>query len=162
MELAYVLGNYHDLYKYHQVYTNLLTWQISLCDWNTSFKNCCNFYPSNFKFCAVKKNYKYLRRYCTEIWWKTKAQNEKNKLNIDFLNNCKHLGKYRKLLIFELKNVSDKDAVSIRRRLLRRSINKRNKEFQHLWKQLSLSQNFFSHAAFYYRLLHPNKIYNLW
>ena len=22
-----------------------------------SFEKCCNFYPNNFKFCAVKKNY---------------------------------------------------------------------------------------------------------
>ena len=63
---------------------------------------------------------------------KLKHKMKKIKLNIDFLNNCKHLGKYRKLLIFELKSVSDKDAVSIRRRLLRRSINKCNKELQHL------------------------------
>ena len=28
-----------------------------------SFEKCCNFYPNNFKFCAVKKNYKY----CNDI-----------------------------------------------------------------------------------------------
>ena len=63
---------------------------------------------------------------------KLKHKMKKIKLNIDFLNNCKHLGKYRKLLIFKLPNVSDKDTLSIRRRLLRRSINKRNKKLQHL------------------------------
>ena len=37
-------------------------------DWNALFEKCCDFYPNNFKFCAVKKNYNYLQRYCTEIW----------------------------------------------------------------------------------------------
>ena len=36
------------------------------------------------------------------------------------------------------------DALSIRKRLLRRTINKRNKELQHLSKELSLSENFLS------------------
>ena len=49
-------------------------WPISdaaLFFWNrlcTLFEKCCNFYPNNFKFCAVKKNYKYLQQYCMEIW----------------------------------------------------------------------------------------------
>ena len=41
-------------------------------------------------------------------------------------------------------NVSNKDALSIRKRLLRSAINKRNKELQHLSKELSLSKNFLS------------------
>ena len=51
---------------------------------------------------------------------------------------------YPKLLIFKLPNVSNKDALSIRKRLLRSAINKRNKELQHLSKELSLSVNVLS------------------
>ena len=51
---------------------------------------------------------------------------------------------YPKFLIFKLPNVSNKDALSIRKRLLRSAINKRNKELQHLSKELSLSVNFLS------------------
>ena len=67
----------------------------------------------------------------------------KLKLDIDFLNNCKQLGAYRKFLIFKLPNVSNKDAVSVRKRLHRSAIDKRNKELQHVSKYLSLSENFF-------------------
>ena len=66
------------------------------------------------------------------------------KLHIDFLNNCKQLGVYPKFLIFKLPNVSNKEALPIRKRLLRSAINKRNKELQHLSKELSLSVNFLS------------------
>ena len=69
---------------------------------------------------------------------------EKLEHNIDFLNNCKQLGVYPKFLIFKLPNVSNKDALSIRKRLLRSAINKRNKELQHLLKELSLSVNVLS------------------
>ena len=51
---------------------------------------------------------------------------------------------YPKCLIFKLPNVSNKHAWSIRKRLLRSSINKRNKELQHLSKELSLSGNVLS------------------
>ena len=51
---------------------------------------------------------------------------------------------YPKFLIFKLLNVSDKDALSIRKRLLRSAINKCNKEVQHLSKELSLSENVLS------------------
>ena len=44
-----------------------------------------------------------------------------------------------KFFIFKLSNVSNKDSLSIRKRLLRSAINKRNKELQHLSKELSLS-----------------------
>ena len=40
---------------------------------------------------------------------KLEYKKNKLKLNIDFLNNCKQLGVYRKFLIFELPNVSNKD-----------------------------------------------------
>ena len=72
-----------------------------------------------------------------------KLQYKKNKLklDIDFLNNCKQLGVYPKFLIFKLPNLSNKDAISTRKRLLRSAINKRNKELQHVSKDLSLSEN---------------------
>ena len=75
---------------------------------------------------------------------KLQYKNNKLKLDIDFLNNCKQLGVYPKFLIFKLPNVSNKDAVSIRKRLLRSAINKHNKELQHVSKDLSLSENFLS------------------
>ena len=75
-----------------------------------------------------------------------KLEYKKNKLKlyIDFLNNCKQLGVYPKFLIFKVRNVSNKDALSIRKILLRSFINKRNKEPQHLSKELSLSVKFLS------------------
>ena len=66
------------------------------------------------------------------------------KLETNFLNNCKQLGVYVKILIFKLPNVSNKDALSIRKRLFRSAIKKRNKELQHLPKELSLSKKFLS------------------
>ena len=70
---------------------------------------------------------------------KLEYKKNKLKLDIDVLNNCKQLGVYPKFLIFKLPNVSNKDALSVRKRLLRSAINKRNKELQHLSKELSLS-----------------------
>ena len=75
---------------------------------------------------------------------KLKYKMNKLKFDIDFLNNCKPLGVYPKFLIFKLPNVSNKDALSIRKRLLRRAINKRNKELQHVSKYLSLNEKFLS------------------
>ena len=49
---------------------------------------------------------------------------------------------YPKFLIFKLRNVSNNDALRIRKRLLRSAINKRNKELKDLSKELSLSKNF--------------------
>ena len=60
---------------------------------------------------------------------------------MDFLNNCEQLGVYPKFLIFKLPNFSNKDTLSIRKRLHRSAISKRNKELQHLSKKLSLSEN---------------------
>ena len=51
---------------------------------------------------------------------------------------------YPKFLIFKLSNVSNKDDLSIRKILLRNAINKRNKQLQHLSKELSVSENFLS------------------
>ena len=63
-------------------------------------------------------------------------------LEINFLNNCKQLGGYPKFLIFKLPNISNKNTLSICKRLLRRAINKRNKELQYLSKEVSLFENF--------------------
>ena len=73
---------------------------------------------------------------------KLEYKKNKLKLDIDFLNNCKQLGAYPKFLIFKLTNVSNKETLSIRKRLLRSAISKGNKELQHLSKELSLSVNF--------------------
>ena len=75
---------------------------------------------------------------------KLEYKTNKLKLVIDFLKNCKQLGVYPKFLLFKLRNVSNNDTLSIRKRLLRSAINKRNKELQHLSKELSLSENFLS------------------
>ena len=79
---------------------------------------------------------------------KLQYKHNKLKLDIDFLNNCKQLGVYPKFLIFKLANVCNRDDVSIRinsmYQLLRSAINKRNKELQHVSKDLSLSENFLS------------------
>ena len=55
---------------------------------------------------------------------KLEYKKNKLKLDIDFLNNCKQLGVYPKIFIFKLANVSNKDALSIRKRLLCGAINK--------------------------------------
>ena len=31
----------------------------------TNSERCCNFYSNSFRFCAVKKNCKYVQQYCT-------------------------------------------------------------------------------------------------
>ena len=79
---------------------------------------------------------------------KTRVKNNKLKLDIDFLNNCKQLGLYPKFVIFKLLNVSNKDALSTRKRLLHSAISKRNKKLQHLSKELSLSLNTLSTQLF--------------
>ena len=75
---------------------------------------------------------------------KLEYKKNKLKLDIDFLNNCKQLGVYPKFLTFKLMNVSNKGALSIRKRLLHSAIDKCNKEIQHLPKELSLSVNLLS------------------
>ena len=70
---------------------------------------------------------------------KLQYKQNKLKLDIDFLNNCKQLDMYPKFLIFKLPNVSNKDALSICKRLLCSSINKRSEELQHVSKELSQS-----------------------
>ena len=72
-------------------------------------------------------------------YWKVEHKKNKLKLDLDFLNKCKQLGLYSKFFIFKLPNVSNKNASSVRKRLLRSAINKCNKELQHLSEELSLS-----------------------
>ena len=55
---------------------------------------------------------------------------------------------YPKFLFFKLLNVSNKDVLSICKRLLCSAINKRNKELQHILKELSISDNFLSKQLF--------------
>ena len=73
---------------------------------------------------------------------KLKYKKNKLKLDIGFLNNCKQLGVYPKFQIFKLSNVSNKYTSSIRKRIFHSAINKRNKELQHVSKNLSLSEKF--------------------
>ena len=49
-----------------------------------------------------------------------------------------------KFLIFKLRNVSNKDVLSIRERILRSAINKRNKELHHASKEFNQSETFLS------------------
>ena len=97
-----------------------------------------------------------------DFWRYEKLQYKKNKLklDIDFLNNWKQLGVYPKFLIF---NVSNKDALSICKRLLHSTSNKRNEELQHLSKELNLSVNFKStqlSTIDFYILTKPITSYN--
>ena len=71
---------------------------------------------------------------------KLEFKKNKLKLDIDFLTNCKQFVVYPKFLIFKLPRVSNKDALSFRKRILRSAINQHNKEFQNLSKELSLSK----------------------
>ena len=80
---------------------------------------------------------------------KLEYKKRKLKLDIDFLNSCKQLGVYLKFLIFKLPSVSNKDALSIRKRLLRNAIDKRNKKLRHLKKTQS-NRKLFIYTAFYY------------
>ena len=75
-----------------------------------------------------------------------KLEYKKNKLKLDinFFNNCKQLGIYPKFVIFKLPNNSNKDTLSIRKRLPCTASNKRNKELKHPSKELSLFKNFLS------------------
>ena len=74
---------------------------------------------------------------------KLKYKLKKPKLDINFWNNYKQINVYPKFLNFKLPNVSNKDALSISKRLLHSAFNKRNKEPQHVSKELSRSETFF-------------------
>ena len=118
------------------------------------FKKCCYFFQTILSFLLSRKiiniyndvalkhgnvTVKDLRKY-----EKLRYKQNKLKLDINFLNNCKKFGVCPKFLIFKLPNVSNKDVSSIRKRLLLSAINKREKEFQHVSIELSLSENFLS------------------
>ena len=75
---------------------------------------------------------------------KLKNKQNKLKLDIDFLNNANNLLCIQNSLSFKLPNISNNDALSIRKRLLRSAINKRNNELQHISKELSQSEIFLS------------------
>ena len=75
---------------------------------------------------------------------KLEYKKNKLKLDFDFLNNCTNLVYIRNSLSLNCRMFPNKDALSIRKRLLRSAINERNKELQHFSKQLSLSKNFLS------------------
>ena len=77
---------------------------------------------------------------------KLKYKQNKLKLDVDFLNSCKQLGMYPKFCIFKLWNVSNKDVLSIHKKLHCSTITKRNKELQHVSKELSQSENFYSNS----------------
>ena len=98
-------------------------------------KSICNDIAQKHRNVTVKDLQKY-----------EKLRYKKNKLKPDiyFLNNTKQYGVYPKFLIFKQPNVWNKDASSIRKRLLRSAINKRNEELQNGLEELSLSENFLS------------------
>ena len=105
-------------------------------------KNVVSFFQTILSFVLSKKNIKI----CNDIagkhgnvtvqdfpkYEKLKYKHSKLKLDIDFLNDCKQLGVYPKFFIFKLPNVSDKDTLSIRKRLLRNAMNKPNKQLRHV------------------------------
>ena len=119
-----------------------------------SFKKCCYFFQAILSFVLSRK----IIKICNDVaqkhgnvtvkdfrkYEKLKYKQNKLKLDIDFLNICKHLGVYPKFLIFKLPNVSNKDALPIHKRLLCSTINKCNKELQHVSKELSQSKTFLS------------------
>ena len=81
---------------------------------------------------------------------KLECEKKKLKLDINFLNNCKQLGAYLKFLTFKLPNVSNKPALSICKRLLRRAINKRNKKTLKYFKRTQSIRKRFIYTAFFY------------
>ena len=70
---------------------------------------------------------------------KLEYKQKKLKLGIDFLNNWKQLGVYPRFIMFKLPNISNKDTLSICKRIFCSAINKHNKELQHLSKEFSVA-----------------------
>ena len=95
----------------------------------------CSFFPKQFRvLCCQEKLqisttilHRNMEMLQLKIFENMKKQNTKR--DIDFSNNCK-LGVYPKFLIFNLLNVSNKDTLSIRKRLLCSVINKNFNMFQ--------------------------------
>ena len=61
-----------------------------------------------------------------------------------YVKNYTQLGVCPKFLIHKIENVSNKDALLTRKRLLGSAINKDNKELEHISKEFSPSRNFLS------------------
>ena len=128
------------------------------------FKKCCYFFQGILSFVLSRKlkhiqmktqkhghvTVKHFQKYS-----KLKYKQNKLKLDIDFLNNCKQFDMYPKFFIFKLLNVSNKDALSIRKRLLGSANSKRNKELQHISKEPSQSKTFL------YKQLYTTDLYIL-
>ena len=68
-----------------------------------------------------------------------KLKYKQNKLKLDI-----QLGVYPKFFIFKLLNISNKDALAIRKRLFHSTINKPNKELHYVSRELSQSETFLS------------------
>ena len=93
-----------------------------------------------------------------DLWKYEKLQCKKNKLklDIDFLSNCKQLGVHPKFFIFKLLNVSNKDALSICKRLtLSISVTKNSNIFQ---KNSVYPKTFYLHS---FLLLTSTSLQNL-
>ena len=76
--------------------------------------------------------------------WRIKVQAEQTQTRHRFSQQLQKLGVYPKFLSFKLLNVSNKDALSICKKLLRSAMNKRNRELQHFSNELSQSETFLS------------------
>ena len=91
---------------------------------------------------------------------KLKYKNNKLKLKIDFLNNCKQLGVYPIFLVFKLLNVSNKDALSVCKRLLRSAIISVIKNFNIFEKDLVYPKTFYLNSFLLLTSISYN-IYNI-
>ena len=69
---------------------------------------------------------------------KLKINIRKTELDLPFLTHCQTLNVYPKFLTFNLPNVNSHDAIFIRKRLLRSTIKKRKKNYDHLERILLL------------------------
>ena len=91
------------------------------------FQKCCDFYPNNLSFLLSRKiiniyndvAQKYGNVTVKDFQKYEKLEYKKNKLKLDinFLNKCKQLGVYPKFHISKLPNISNKDTLSIHKRL---------------------------------------------
>ena len=102
-------------------------------------------------------------QFFTDFWNYEKVEHKKNNLksDIDFLNNCKQLGVYPNFFIFKLPNVSNKDTLSVCKRLLQVAPSISVIKNSNIFQTNSLYPKTFILTAFYYWLLHPYKIYNI-
>ena len=116
------------------------------------FKKCCYFFQTVLSFVLSRRIIKIYNDIVQKHgnatvkdfrkYEKLKYKLKKPKLDINFSNNYKQINAYPKFLNFKLPNVSNKDALSICKRLLHSVFNKCNKEPQHVSKELSRSETF--------------------